>query len=137
MFSAIVYHDVDSKSVVTRDKKSIKYVNAFLKTKGEEGVLFNCGISHAFLDGVGMGKLLKKDSQYSNQVCSIYPYHQLLAEEKAKIQKKKDRYLPAAFVEEMQTVPSYTLINTEKRGLYPKAFSISQRVYVIQKAETH
>jgi len=132
-FLAIISHDVDSKSVVTRDKKSINYVRRFLQTKGNGAVLFKLGISHTFLDGMGIGKMLNEDPLYRGQVCSFYPYYQLSPEEKTKIQLRKDSYLPASILSELESLPSYSLINLEQRGLYPKPVSIAQYVYVIPK----
>jgi hypothetical protein len=134
-FSAIVNHDVKSKSTVDRDKTGFKYVKAFLETKEDGNVLFNYGISHAFLNGIGMGKLLNNDPVYRGKVCSLYPFYQLPPEEKSKIQQRKDSYLPANFLAELEKLPSYGLVNVEQRGLYPKEFKIAQWVYVIPKAK--
>ncbi|RYG06116.1 MAG: hypothetical protein EOO07_29395 [Chitinophagaceae bacterium] len=134
-FSAIVSHDVKSKSTVDRDKKAVNYIKAFLQTKGTGNVLFNYGISHTFLNGIGLGKLLNEDPQYSGKVCSLYPYYQLPLDEKSQIQQRKDSYLPANLLNELENIPSYALVNVEERGLYPKTFKISQWVYVIPKAK--
>ncbi|HVF97240.1 MAG TPA: hypothetical protein VM871_07975, partial [Flavisolibacter sp.] len=134
-FLTILNHDVKSKSTVDRDKKAVKYIMAFLDGKGAGNVLFNYGISHTFLNGIGFGKMLNENSQYSGKVCSIYPYYQLPNEEKSKIQQRKDSYLPTSIFSELESCSSYTLINLEQRGLYPKAFKISQWVYVIPKVK--
>ena len=134
-FSAIISHDVKSKSTVDRDKRGLKYVKGFLDTKEEGNVLFNYGISHAFLNGIGMGKMLNEDPQYRGKVCSIYPYYQLSSEEKSKIEQRKDSYLPVTILSELESFPSYALVNMEQRGLYPKEYKISQWVYVIPKAK--
>ena len=134
-FSAIVYHDVKSKSTVDRDKKGFKYVKAFLQSKGSGNVLFNYGISHAFLNGIGMGKMLNDDPLFNGKVCSLYPYYQLPPQEKTSIQQRKDSYLPVGFLTELENQPSHALVNVEQRGLYPKEFKIAQWVYVIPKAK--
>ena len=82
-----------------------------------------------------MGKLLNEDPQYRGKVCSFYPYYRLQADELSKIRQVKDSYLPANFLAEMQTVPPYSLVNMEQRGLYPKEYKISQWVYVIPKVK--
>jgi len=134
-FSAIISHDVKSKTTVDRDKRGLKYVKTFLDTKEEGNVLFNYGISHAFLNGMGMGKMLNEDSQYRGKVCGIYPYYQLSFEEKSKIEQRKDSYLPVNILPELESFPSYALVNMEQRGLYPNEYKISQWVYVIPKAK--
>jgi hypothetical protein len=135
VFSAIVNNDVKSKSTVDRDKRGLKYVKGFLENKAEGNVLFNYGISHTFLNGIGMGKLLNNDPAYRGKVCSIYPYHQSPGEEKSKIRLRKDSYLPVDMLAELEAYTSDILINVEHRGLYPKEFKISQWVYVIPKAK--
>ncbi len=134
-FAAILNHNVKSKSTVDRDKKVIKYLTTFLTNKSGGEVLFNYGISHTFLNGVGFGKMLDKNSRYAGKVCSIYPYYQLPPEEKSKIQSRKDSYLPINIIAELEQYTPYALINLEHRGLYPTQFKISQWVYVIPKAK--
>jgi hypothetical protein len=130
-FAGIVDHEMPSMQMVKRDRKSFPYVKRFLATRENGNVLFNLGVAHIFLDGVGLANLLEEDKEYRGKVCSLYPFYVLPLEQKNRTHQAIDCHFPAAFVSEMQTRPAYSLIDLKRRDVYPKTFKKAQWVFTI------
>jgi hypothetical protein len=132
-FSRIINNTADITPRVKRDKEVLKVLENRLHEFPNGALLFNYGIAHVFLDGVGLAKMLSEKKEYAGRICSIYPYYKGDDLIKSKTLSKMDENLPSAFRSELDSLQKHTLISLEEKGIFPRPFRKAQWVLVIGK----
>jgi hypothetical protein len=91
--------------------------------------LFNYGIAHVFLNGVGAGNILSEKKEFSKQVCVIFSYY--IDKEKSKFLRKIEEDFPSSFRDELDRMNSNTLVDLTAKEIYPGKFKKAQWVMTV------
>lgn len=126
----ICHNEVASTPNVKRDKKVMESFIKNLPALNRGTFLFNYGISHISLDGIGLGHILSSDAGFKDNVCSIYPFY-LKSDKRSATSRTIEKDIPASFRNEAVNYGSNTLIDLADKALYPRPFKKAQWLLVI------
>jgi hypothetical protein len=132
ILSAILNNITPSTPHVKRDKEVVKQFLVALPQLPAGSFLFNFGIAHIFLNGVGFAKIISEEPSINHQVCSIYPFYLKKDGVKSKFLKKIEEDIPGHFRQALSGMPPNTLVNLEEKDIYPGNFKKSQWMMVIK-----
>lgn len=130
-FITIISNRSPATPNVKRDKKIVANLLEDLPLFHNGNFLFNYGIAHIFLDGVGAANILESNKEFKGQVCSIYPYY-IFAEKSSRTLTEINKQLPVNLRTSMGNSPNHQLISLDERKIYP-GFKKAQWVLVIRE----
>jgi hypothetical protein len=123
-FRDLVFNKTPSTSQVKRDRAMVAQFIDKLPWLPGGNFLFNYGIAHVFLNGVGAGSILAEKKEFNRQVCTIYSYY--IDTRKSKFLRKIEEDLPAFFRDELDRMKPNTLIDLAAKDIYPGKFKKTQ-----------
>lgn len=123
-FTDIVFNRTPAMSQVKRDKMMVAQFTDQLPWLSRGNFLFNYGIAHVFLNGVGAANILSGNKAFDQQVCSIYSYYR--DEFKSKLLNKIEDDIPGRLHESLRSMEPYTLVDLKQMQVYPNHFKKTQ-----------
>jgi len=135
IFYAIINNNTAVSEKVKRDKTVVTGLKKYIHEAGDENYLFNYGIEHIFLDGIGLAYLLANSEEFKGKVCSIYPRYPLKIKQESEPLTAFDKFFPAELRNELDSYPGNSLVSLEKVGAYPGKFKKAQWVLIIPAIE--
>jgi hypothetical protein len=133
-FIAILFNKTPAMSQVKRDRDMIDQFLEQLPLLKDGNFLFNYGIAHVFLNGVGAANILDDNKAFDKQVCSIYSYYK--DNDKSKFLDKIEEDIPGRFHPTLDAMSSNTLVDLAEMKVYPGSFKKTQWLMVID-ANSH
>jgi hypothetical protein len=132
---SIVDNTTPATPNVKRDKQMFRQFLSGLAGLPEGNFLFNYGIAHIFLNGVGVGNILSEHKQFGSRVCSIYPFYLTKNRDKSRFLKSIEEDIPGRFQQSLEGTAANTLVNLQEKDIYPGLFKKSQWLMVVKDAD--